>query len=408
MDAVHPSTVIDTVLLKIVSRCNLDCSYCYVYHMGDDSWRVQPKRMPWAVQLATVRQLGNLYLHQGKPFSVVLHGGEPLLMGADRLHRLCGHLRGALPTPCGIHVQTNGVMLTDEFIDIFVKFSIGVSVSIDGPSEVHDLFRLDYKGRGSHQRVVNAVSRLTSRRDARHLFAGVLAVIDPSSNPNSVYAALKETGTPSIDFLVRDGNHEHLPPGKSSVESTEFGRWMVALLDIYLSDPAPPRVRILDDMLRLILGGQSQKEGVGTTDYGILVIETDGRVRKNDTLKVAHKGADGFERNSWSILSDSLLEVVRSEDFADYYRQQRPTATACGVCPELRVCGGGMVAHRWSDERGFANPSVYCADQLYLIGRMREWIAQYQAATTYKGGVHAKHQGSAGVRRIAGNGEARA
>ena len=37
--------VIDTVLLKVASRCNLDCSYCYVYHMGDDGWRYQPKLM---------------------------------------------------------------------------------------------------------------------------------------------------------------------------------------------------------------------------------------------------------------------------------------------------------------------------------------------------------------------------
>ena len=394
MDALGVPTVIDTVLLKVASRCNLDCNYCYVYQMGDDAWRLQPKHMPATVQLAAVRQLANLYSHQRQPFSVVLHGGEPLLIGARRLRRLCRQLRRALPAPCGVHVQTNGLLLTDEVIDIFVQFNVGVSISIDGPSEVHDSARVDHAGQGSHQRVVEAIGRLTSRRDAIPLFAGVLAVIDPTSRPDRVYGALKETGAPSIDFLVRDGNRTRLPPGKADIRSTEYGCWMAGLLDIYLSDPAPPRVRVLDDMLRIILGGKAQKEGVGTTDYGILVIETDGGIHKNDTLKVAHEGADRFARKSWSILSDSLLDVVRTQAYADYYRQQRPTARACRVCSEIAVCGGGMVAHRWSQDRGYDNPSVYCADQLLLIGHMRNWIERHRAAISEEGGVYARPEGS--------------
>jgi uncharacterized protein len=379
VDTPAPSNVIDTVLLKVASRCNLDCSYCYVYHMGDEGWRGQPKHMPEAVKRATVRQLAELYAHQRQPFSVVLHGGEPLLIGADRLGDFCGRLRLALPVPCGIHVQTNGVLLTEDIIDIFVRFDVGISISIDGSLEIHDQFRVDRQGRGSYDRVRRAIDRLTAREDARTLFAGVLAVIDPATSPVSVYASLKATGAPSIDVLVRDGNHFHLPFGKSRIDSTEFGRWMVGLLDVYLSDPNPPRVRILDDMLRLALGGRAEKEGVGTTDYGILVIDTDGRINKNDTLKVAHAAADHFEPR-WSVLSDSLLDIIGSRDYANYYRQQRPTAAACRSCSELHVCGGGMVAHRWSEERGFDNPTVFCADQRLLIGRMREWIARARAA----------------------------
>ena len=394
MDELQVPTVIDTVLLKVASRCNLSCSYCYVYHMGDEGWRRQPKHMPVAVQLAAVRQLADLYSHQRQPLSVVLHGGEPLLIGAHRLRLLCRHLRRALPAPCGVHVQTNGLLLTDEIIDIFVQFNVGVSISIDGPSEVHDGARVDHAGQGSHQRVAEAIGRLTSRTDAIPLFAGVLAVIDPTSRPDRVYGALKETGAPSIDFLVRDGNRTRLPPGKASIRSTEYGCWMAGLLDVYLADPAPPRVRVLDDMLRIVLGGKAHKEGVGTTDYGILVIETDGRIHKNDTLKVAHQGADRFDQESWSILSDSLLDIVHTQTYADYYRQQRPTARACRVCSELAVCGGGMVAHRWSEDRGYDNPSVYCADQLLLIGHMRKWIEWHQAAISEEGGVYARPEGT--------------
>ena len=107
-----------------------------------------------------------------------------------------------------------------------------------------------------------------------------------------MYEFLKATGAPSFDFLYRDGNHDVLPPGKSQTDSTEYGDWMVRMLDHYLADRTPPRIRVLDDLIRLVLGGYGRKEGIGQEEYGILVIDTDGRITRNDTLKVAYPGAD--------------------------------------------------------------------------------------------------------------------
>jgi uncharacterized protein len=81
----HRSHALDTVLLKVASRCNLDCGYCYVYHMGDQGWREQPKLMSAAVLERVADRLGAQLRLQRTPFSVVLHGGEPLLLGPARL-----------------------------------------------------------------------------------------------------------------------------------------------------------------------------------------------------------------------------------------------------------------------------------------------------------------------------------
>ena len=346
--------------------------------MGDDGWHSQPKLMSPSVIEKLVVALGDQYRIQKTPFSVVLHGGEPLLLGAKRLAALCTRLREALPNCCGIHLQTNGVLLSDEIIDILVRFNVGISVSIDGPEMVHDRFRKDHKMGGSYSRVEAGIARLVGRDDARPLFSGVLCVIDPEGNPAEIYAALKGTGAPSLDFLVRDGNWDKLPFGKASPVSTEYGEWLSQLLEIYLGDLKPPRVRILDDMLRLLLGGYSQKEGVGTTDYGIIVIEPDGRINKNDTLKVSYPAADQFER-SWSVVRDNLSDFLESEAYDSYYKQQRPISKICATCPDLAICGGGMVAHRWSAKRGFDNPTVYCTDQRYLISKMRRVVTLLKA-----------------------------
>ena len=100
-------------------------------------------------------------------------------------------------------------------------------------------------------------------------------------------------------------------------------------VDSYLSDPESLRIRVLDDRLRPILGASAQKEGIGTADYGILVIETDGQVNKNDTLKVACRVADRFENNTWSILTDSLTE---NANMPAYEEQLPTTAPCCPVC----------------------------------------------------------------------------
>ncbi len=358
------------MLVKTASRCNLDCSYCYVYNLGDESWKSQPRRMTEAVMSSVIDQLGALSRSQIHPLSVVLHGGEPLLLGIDATERLIEGLRSSLRADAGLHIQTNGVLLTDDFIDLFGRYDVGISISLDGPAELHDRNRKDRRGNGSHEQVVAGVARLVAHPACDRLFSGLLAVVDPTADPIEVYEFLKATGAPSFDFLYRDGNHDVLPPGKSHTDSTEYGEWMVRLLDHYLADPTPPRIRVLDDLIRLILGGRGRKEGVGQDEYGILVIDTDGRITRNDTLKVAYPGADRFQLER-SILNRELLQQLASSELDEYFALQNPTSSMCHACPERMVCGGGMPAHRWSSEKGYSNPTVFCSDQLMLISALR-------------------------------------
>ena len=78
--------VVDTVLLKVVSRCILNCTYCYVYNMGDEGWRSQPKRMSESVQAATVEQMSDLVRLQG--FGVSPATGRFLTSHRDGTMRL--------------------------------------------------------------------------------------------------------------------------------------------------------------------------------------------------------------------------------------------------------------------------------------------------------------------------------
>lgn len=358
---------LDTVLLKTASRCNLDCSYCYVYRGPDTTWRTQPKRMHSEVLTAVRDRLVDHAAMQDPGFAIVLHGGEPLLLGFDGLATLLNSLRNRLPPKrYPISIQTNGTLLSPQLLDLFAKTRTSVSVSIDGPVDVNDLARLDHRGRTTHAATMHGIRLLSSHTECEFLFAGTLSVVQPTVSPLVVYEFLKTMGTPSMDFLLQDGNHDRLPPGKARFDTTEYGQWLSTLLDAYLADPSPVPIRFFDDIMKLCLGGASRKEGRGNDRYGILVVETDGEIRKNDTLRASFERADQFE-NRWNVRTTSLSTVLGSEEFVSYAGMHVPESSRCRNCNLVSICGGGMPLYRWSSDRGYDNPSVYCHDHAALI-----------------------------------------
>lgn len=371
---------LDTVLIKTSSRCNLNCTYCYVYNKGDDGWRDQPKKLGRTTVERIAERLWEQYSDQRVGFPVVLHGGEPLLLGKRGLKHLLSSLKGLLPGDCPIAIQTNGVLLDAEFVAICSDYEARISVSIDGPVALHDKARLNLRGKGTHADVLRGLDALKSHPHGNMLFSGTLTVIDPTSDPGEVYTFLKSLCTPSMDFLFQDGNHSRFPLGKSTACSTEYGSWLAGLFDHYVKDSSPPSIRILDDYIRLLLGGASIKEGVGENDFHILIIDTDGTVKKNDTLKSTGNRADEFA-TSWNVFQHSLGQILSSNEFQEYRKLQSPEAAECLNCTRLHVCGGGMPLYRWEDSTGFANPSVYCTDHKLIIDHISGYLNAYSSNT---------------------------
>ena len=298
------------------------------------------------------------------------------MLGFRELARLLQGIRNRLPPDrYPISLQTNGALLSGRLLDLFAETQTSVSVSIDGPAEANDLARLDHRGDSTFTATLSGIELLATHPESKFLFAGTLSVIQPEIEPKLVYEFLKELGTPSMDFLLQDGNHDCLPAGKKNFESTEFGEWLISLFDLYFADLSPVPIRIFDDMIKLCLGGVSQKEGRGRKRHGILIIETDGEICKNDTLRTSFEGADRFSTR-WNVTDTSLAAVLSSQEYIAYTNMQLPVSPQCLDCNLLDVCGGGMPLYRWSADRGYDNPSVYCRDHAlfihHAVSRLRE------------------------------------
>jgi uncharacterized protein len=360
-------------VLKIHSRCDLACDYCYMYQMADQSWRTRPKRMSLTIADQTAARIGeHVRRHALREIGLVLHGGEPLLAGPDFISHLVAAVRGAVGDQATVHtsLQTNGIGLNDRYLALFNRIGVQVGVSLDGDSDAQDRHRRFASRRGSHMAVTAALRKLTEDR-YRHLFNGLLCVIDMRNDPMATYEALLLFGPPRVDFLLPHGTWESPPPGRLPDEAeTPYADWLVTVFNDWYSQPRT-EIRLFAEIIRLLLGRTSDIEAVGLAPARFLVIETDGAIEQVDTLKAAFHEAP---RTGLNVARDSFDAALLLPEVAARQLGYRALAAECQECRIRQVCGGGLYAHRYRPGTGFANPSVYCPDLMRLIGHIRETV----------------------------------
>jgi uncharacterized protein len=367
-------------VLKIHQRCNLACDYCYVYTMGDQTWRDRPPAMPAEIwQAAAARIAEHVRAHDLAEVRVILHGGEPLLAGRERLSALIADLKAALAGHCAVRiaVQTNGVLLDEATLDLFRAEGVRVGVSLDGPASANDRHRRFADGRGSAASVGRALGRLTSEA-YRPVFAGILCTVDPAADPVGTYEALLEYEPPLIDFLLPHGNWVRPPLRPPGAGATPYGDWLAAVFDRWYDAPRQEtRIRILEDIVSLVLGGASRSEHVGLSPVTVAVVESDGTIEQVDSLKSAYPGASA---TGLSVTTDPFDRVLGHPGIIA--RQLGPAALGadCRGCAIHRICGGGHYPHRYATGTGFRNRSVYCADLTRIITHVEHRIAADLAA----------------------------
>ncbi|REE95477.1 FxsB family cyclophane-forming radical SAM/SPASM peptide maturase [Thermomonospora umbrina] len=368
-------------VLKIHSRCNLACDYCYMYEMADQGWRRQPRRMSRPVLDRLARRISEHARSNGLPrVDVILHGGEPLLAGPDHIRYAVTAIRAAVDPDIRIsfQLQTNGIRLDSVFLELFGELGIHVSVSMDGDEEAQDRHRRRADGRGSHADVAAGLGRLTAPA-YRHLFSGLLSTIDLRNDPVGTYEALLRFRPPAIDFLLPHGNWDAPPPGRvPGSDDTPYGDWLIEIFERWYRAPVrETRIRLFSEIIGLLVGRASRSEAVGLSPVAVAVVETDGGIEQVDTLKSAYEGATG---TSLHIARDSFDAALLLPRIAARQIGHRALAAECRACPLQRVCGGGLYTHRYRSGTGFANPSVYCRDLFRLITHIQRTLLKDLAA----------------------------
>lgn len=373
------------VVLKLTARCDLACDYCYVFELADQGWRTRPPRMSeGTVRQAARRIADHAQMHALEAVDVILHGGEPLLYGADGIADVASTLRHVMPAGVrtDLRIQTNGVQLDAPTLRVLAEHRIRVGLSVDGGRSAHDRHRRFADGRGSYEAVLAAVRLL--RRDAPELYAGLLCTVDLRNDPVEVYESLLDLDPPLIDFLLPLATWAAPPPGVANPDDparpTPYGDWLATVFDQwYPTAGRGTRIRFFDELLQLVLGGGSRTETLGLGPAAVVVIDTDGSIEQVDTLRVAYDGAASAGLTVAHADLDAALVhpgIVARQLGAD------GLSATCRACPMHHVCGAGYYPHRYRPGSGFLNPSVYCHDLQRIIRHVHARVSRDLAPIT--------------------------
>jgi len=362
----HQSVPFRQFILKVHSRCNLSCSYCYVYEMADQAWRHMPKRMSREVaQKAVERIAEHVEGHGLESVDIIFHGGEPLLAGAPWLADLAAALSARVPAQVNLAMQTNGTLLERPMLETLKSLRVQVGVSLDGDAEATGRYRRYANGHNSFGAVADGLYLLDSP-EFRECYSGILCTIDVDNDPIATYEALLKFNPPAIDFLLPHANWSCPPPG------TGYADWLISVFERWYSAPRQEtRIRFFSELVQLVLGQPGAVEGLGLLPSTVVVVDTDGAIKQLDSLSSAYPGAADIGLHVDSGSFDDALEhptTIARQIGVDALSEQ------CRACPVMEICGGGLYPHRYRRGAGFRNPSVYCADLRRLITHVRDRI----------------------------------
>lgn len=364
------------LVMKVASRCNINCTYCYMYS-NDKSYLKQPKFMSQETVVQLLQRVKEHCIrHSLKRFFFVFHGGEPLLASKEFYINFVETARVMLNGIVKMYfsLQTNALLLDDEWCELFVKYRIRVGISMDGPQEIHDLHRIDHAGNGTFSRVLKGLEVL--KRSELHQYSKLLCVMNVDTDPDALYDFFKSTGMKTIDLLFPDVNYEQPAAADFEKMETRYADWLIRIFDRWVNDSrsdAPLQIRRFNHAVSLLLGKSTMADEMGLEHNSVLVIETDGGIEAIDTMKIC---GDGFTKANLNVRANTIDEALDSQLAKLYYTSHTNLCSKCDACHVKEVCGGGNISHRYSKANNFDNPSIYCKDLEKLYLHIRETVVQ--------------------------------
>lgn len=349
------------------SACNLDCHYCFYLHKDQLLHQPRDKGMSDSVLENFIRQY--IQSQDGEEIVFSWQGGEPTLMGLAFFEKVVALQKKYQPKYQRIEndLQTNGVLLNDKWAAFLKKHRFLVGISVDGPREMHDRFRVTRSGNPTFDKVMAGIDALK-----RHgVPFNALAVINRVNArfPREVYGFLtRELGATYIQFTpcveARDfkttapqfWQEKTIPitgarrakPGDLdsivtdwSVDPDDWGYFLTEAFDEWVThDLGHVQVNLFETAVVQTMGLPSQLCITAPFCGKALAIEKNGDVYSCDHYVYP-------EYKLGNIRSHKLAYMVFSERQKEFGMGKKETLSAyCKACPHLNLCWGECPKNR--------------------------------------------------------------
>ena len=343
--------------LPIGPICNLDCKYCF--YLEKES--LYPLVEKWAMDPDVLESYIRQYIEaQDTPqIAFAWQGGEPTLLGVDYFRHVVElEKKYANGKQISNAFQTNGVLLNDEWAELFLENRFLVGISIDGPRELHDAYRVDKSGQPTFDRVLRGIDVLKRRQVEFNTLTTVHRA--NADEPLEVYRFLKAHGSGFMQFIpivervaqqvTKDGLRLIAPDFSGaaqvspwSVEPRQFGRFLCAIFDEWVRKDVSRRfVQLFDVSLELWSGMEASLCVFRKTCGAALAIEHSGDLYSCDHFVYPENRLGNIMESPLAALAGS----AQQQRFGDAKESTLPRY--CRECDVRFACNGECPKHRFT------------------------------------------------------------
>ncbi|TQM85228.1 uncharacterized protein FHX81_7703 [Saccharothrix saharensis] len=357
MSGLAAASIVPTRLLVLqpTGFCNINCRYCY---LADRQAR---RKMRTSTVRALGRFLGTIQVAE-KPLTVSWHAGEPLTAGRDFYESAFSILAESPDCPPLRHtIQTNATLINNQWCELFTRWGVHVSVSLDGPAHIHDRERRDTGNRGTYARALAGFESLL-KHDITVSTIGVLTYY-AMQFPDEIFRFWRSIGVRSVAIIAEEADGANRVSSLSRVDAGSryygFLRRLLELRDQY------PEIHIrelefVEQALRCAPG--LEVASMENTPGAIISVDTEGNI-STFSPELLDQGHQSYGNFTWGNVNNHTWdEVVGHEKFIGVAKDIRLGVDRCRAeCGFYVVCGGGAPSNKISENGTFiSTDTVAC------------------------------------------------
>jgi uncharacterized protein len=355
--------------------CNLHCDYCYYLKKQSLYPDENSFRMPDDILEEYILQ--HIQTSPDPVINFSWHGGEPTLLGLDYFQKIVQLQRKHQPSRRQIinGIQTNGTLIDEDWCRFLAAERFAVGISLDGPQELHDTYRLTKGGKPTHSQAMRGYELMRQHGIACDILCVVHAL--NVHQPTEIYRFFKRIKAPYIGFLPLVEPQPEIDGAVSSstVPSEAFGAFLCTIFDEWMSqDIGKTNIQIFEEAAGTALGQEHTLCIFKKTCGDVPVMEHNGDLFACDHFV-------DTEHRLGNIRETRLVDLIESPTLRTFGQLKGDTLPRyCLECDVLNLCNGGCPKDRiLRTPDGEDGLNYLCAGYKRFFTHCRPFISQLSA-----------------------------
>ena len=374
-----------TIVLKPTLDCNLRCKYCYEFRR-DNLSEITGKKLNIDETKRIILKFATIF--PGSHVLWMLHGGEPLLCGAEFLTELLTFLREVnknFNVNFKFAIQTNATLLTDKILEILEENSDimserVISISIDGPKEINDSVRLTKLNKPSYEIILSSINKI---KKSSLSFTTISVIGQHNINkPKEMYDFIKSINPNYAKFIPCYNFDKNGKVEEFGIRPMEYAKFIVKLFNLYSKDMSGfQKNKLAIDPIITIVSNLVDKR-VSWCEYNtakcdnFTTIFPNGDLWLCDTFDQQTMKNEAFLGNIFKLNNTEIKNTFENPSkYCSYSKLEKDILKSCADCEIKKYCYGGCVAVR----ENFRKKSnllfkEHCDAKKFLIKHIRKPI----------------------------------